>query len=191
MKALIRYQRLVDKLPVAVKSGLLVGILIIVYVFWHYSVWQGLRFSILAKSEEISTLKQSILDLEERFKAIKKNIELSTHEFSSETSKMQLVDSKQSIKMLHDLFKVSNKLVLLHLESKPVKDVKLPGSDIKIFEHGVEIVFMGDYFSTMHYLKSIEKLQWKIFLDKLEYQVLEYPSARVTLNLHTINDNSN
>ena len=40
----------------------------------------------------------------------------------------------------------------------------------------------------MHYLQAIEKLEWKIFWDKLEYKVIQYPKAEITLIIHTLSD---
>ncbi len=53
-------------------------------------------------------------------------------------------------------------------------------------ELGLTVEFAsGDYFATLRYLERLEKLQWW-FWDALDYQVIAYPSAKVTLKLHTI-----
>ena len=185
MNPIVKYQRLVDKLPIAAKSIILAAILGGIFVFWYYSFWQGVQTSISSFSGKISALEEEVSTLEKQLDTIESNIELSTDELSPTS---QLISAKQSIKMLHDLLTTSNNLVLLQLRDLPTKEVALPSSDIKIFEHGVEITFLGDYFSTLQYLQSIEKLKWKIFWDKLEYEVIAYPNARITLHLHTVND---
>ncbi|MBU0744858.1 MAG: hypothetical protein KKE11_05775 [Gammaproteobacteria bacterium] len=99
----------------------------------------------------------------------------------------KILSPQQTKMFLHDLLNNNNNLVLLQLHNTPPKEVVLPQTNTRVFEHGITIKFLGDYFSTMRYLQAAEKLPWRIFWDKLEYEVTEYPTAEVTIHLHTIN----
>ena len=55
-----------------------------------------------------------------------------------------------------------------------------------IYKHEITIVLLGDYFSTLNYLRSLESLGWRLFWDSLRYEVVSYPTAQVTIKLHTL-----
>lgn len=56
----------------------------------------------------------------------------------------------------------------------------------ELYTHSFRIEFLSDYFSTLHYLSSIEKLPWPIYWDTLEYKVLQYPKADVSITFHVL-----
>lgn len=57
-----------------------------------------------------------------------------------------------------------------------------------IYIHRMTLEFEGPFFTVLKYLKSLEALSWQFFWDDLDYRVLEYPNARVTLKLHTLSN---
>lgn len=46
--------------------------------------------------------------------------------------------------------------------------------------------FEGHYFDTLDYLAGLEKLPWCLAWDSLEYKVLNYPDAAVTIHMHLV-----
>lgn len=53
-----------------------------------------------------------------------------------------------------------------------------------IYQHELEVKFQADYFSTILYVSRLEKLPWHVYWDSLNYKVLTYPVAEVTLKFH-------
>jgi MSHA biogenesis protein MshJ len=56
----------------------------------------------------------------------------------------------------------------------------------QIFKHGMRVTFEGDFFATLRYLQALEDMPWRFYWDGLEYRVLQYPKARVTITVHTL-----
>ena len=56
----------------------------------------------------------------------------------------------------------------------------------EVFKHGMRVVFEGDYFKTLAYLQALEAMPWRLYWDNVEYQVTEYPKARVAITVHTL-----
>lgn len=186
---LIKYQRTIDKLPSAAKSAILAMILILIFIFWHYALWQNLHISMSINSDKIKTLNLTIPNLKIKLQDIENNVKLKQAQKSIDQNKAdKLLSPTKTSDFLYKLITTSDNLTLLQLKNVPPKTVVLPQSNMKIFEHGIMIKFQGDYFSTMNYLQAVEKLKWKIFWDKLEYKVTQYPVAEITLYVHTIND---
>jgi len=56
----------------------------------------------------------------------------------------------------------------------------------QVYEHGLTIEFQGDYFSTLKYLRFLEEITGSFFWDSITFRQLEWPSAHVTLEIHTL-----
>lgn len=55
-----------------------------------------------------------------------------------------------------------------------------------LFQHNLKIEFTGDYFSTYQYLRFLEDISASFFWDSLRFNQLEWPSASVVLEIHTL-----
>ncbi len=44
----------------------------------------------------------------------------------------------------------------------------------------------GGYMSTHRYLKALEDLPWRFFFESIDYEVINYPQARITLTVHSV-----
>jgi MSHA biogenesis protein MshJ len=56
----------------------------------------------------------------------------------------------------------------------------------EVYKHGMRIVFEGDYFKTLSYLRALEAMPWRLYWDNVEYHVTDYPKARVAITVHTL-----
>jgi MSHA biogenesis protein MshJ len=56
----------------------------------------------------------------------------------------------------------------------------------EVYKHGLEIVFQGDYNSTLSYLRKLEQLPWKFYWEEVAYEVLDYPKAQILVRIHTL-----
>ena len=190
---LTKYQKIIDKLPLAAKAMLLATILGISFIIWYYSFWQDLRLAMNNTYAKIEILESTIPKLEEQIKIIKSAPkDTAKNKAESPDTSGHILLPNQINKVLHDLLTTTGNLSLIQLDNSPPKEVMLPlppsPSNPKAFEHGVIIKFSGDYFSTMRYLQAIENLKWKISWDKLEYNVMQYPNAEITLYVHTVSN---
>ena len=57
-----------------------------------------------------------------------------------------------------------------------------------LYRHGMRVTFEGSYFEVRDYLRSIEGGDWRLFWERLDYQVGEAGPgrARITLELYTL-----
>ena len=189
---LTKYQRTIDQLPKTAKSLLLATILVMIFIIWYYGFWQDLKHSITTTSNQIAEINPLVKPLEIQLNALQKEINIKKEEFDKRSrllipsSTTTLISPHQMSNALHDILVANNKLVLLQLKNLAPKEIVSSQVNTKIFEHGIVIKFLGDYFSTMDYFQAIKNLKWKIFWDKLEYTVTKYPLAEITLYIHTI-----
>ncbi len=59
----------------------------------------------------------------------------------------------------------------------------------QVFSHGLVIEFQGDFFSTLKYLRFLEEVSGSFFWDSISFKQVVWPSALVTLEIHTLSSN--
>lgn len=106
--------------------------------------------------------------------------------------------------MLNDVLKNNLKLELISISNMPavpfigqtdkdkkeneVENKKLEVTDPKligIFMHSLELQLEGSYLEILNYLRALESLEWKIFWDQVNLEVMEYPKVKVQIKVHT------
>ncbi len=55
-----------------------------------------------------------------------------------------------------------------------------------LYRHSFILRLQGNYMDAIGYFESLGKLPWQFYWDDLKYEVDEYPSAIITLEVHTI-----
>ncbi|NOY71724.1 MAG: hypothetical protein GXP14_05010 [Gammaproteobacteria bacterium] len=136
--------------------------------------------------------KQRIDEIERILKQLRQQQNSLTGEF---------IAPQKMVSVLRDLLETQSSLVLTQLRSlgthplfpdntvaieKEIKNEVAPEKTYNIYKHGVQIIFEGDFFSTLHYLQALEDMPWRFYWDTVNYQVLEFPQARVTITIHTL-----
>ncbi|MGB5605488.1 MAG: hypothetical protein WBN51_03140 [Gammaproteobacteria bacterium] len=55
-----------------------------------------------------------------------------------------------------------------------------------IGRYTLQLQLEGTYMGTLRYLHALEALPWKFFWESVDFEIIEYPVARVTLELYTL-----
>jgi len=55
-----------------------------------------------------------------------------------------------------------------------------------IYKHGMRVEFEGNFNGTVAYLQALESMPWRFYWDNVEYEVLQFPLARVVITVHTL-----
>lgn len=59
------------------------------------------------------------------------------------------------------------------------------GPEIGLFRKGVAVGYRGTFRETLRFLDRIEALDWAVQVTQLDYSVVEFPRAEVSLTAHT------
>ncbi len=208
---LIKIEKRFNNFAIREKLLILMALVIAFYSAWHTLLYDY----VLATDEEVSKqaqqIKQQINLLEGQIDTIsevlgrdptfvlqqqarelrRKNKELSK-EIYENTKKM--VSPKDMNKVLSHLIQKSEGLTVVNIESlqtKPLfaaKSIEENGKprQLQVFNHGLRIEMLGDYFDTLQFLKELEKQNLNVMWDELDYEVKKYPKANITIVLHTL-----
>ncbi len=104
------------------------------------------------------------------------------------------ISANQMVFVLEEVLTDQTNLQLNSMESEEAEPVVKTLQDLiddgrsarNMYRHGVSMEFSGDYFSTLEYLQMMEQLSWDFFWDDFEYDVSEYPDAKVRIRIHTL-----
>lgn len=183
-------------------TGMLIP-LVLIYVF----LLEPALISLKAVPSQKMVLEQSIngqrqvLNLLKGQKAIDPNVaareelkrlrlELSAHNEDIRRAATNLVSPDQMLTMLKDVFDSGAAIALISARSLDVETMQLgdPESNTaaKIYIHPFEVVLEGSYQGLYDYLLKIEQLEGVFFWDTLDYTVGEYPTAKITIKVHTL-----
>lgn len=122
-----------------------------------------------------------------------------------QSSREHLVHPEKMADLLEQVLKKNGRLQLVSLQTLPAaplieKAAKPDGAgaqpvsttaepDGQIFKHGVQITVHGSYLDMLQYLAALEQLPTKMFWGMSRMNVVQYPTAELTLTLYTLSLN--
>ncbi|MDC1346993.1 hypothetical protein N8217_04450 [Glaciecola sp.] len=128
--------------------------------------------------------------LKERIERLSARIAQLDNNFQDQIN--ELIPAEQMPKVLETLFSKSFKLSLIEMRSIEPVDLFAKDEDkrdVSLYQHGMRLVFRGDYFDVQHFLQEIEKMPFQLYWHSLEYRVEAYPLALVEIELFTLSSN--
>ena len=155
---------------------------------------------ILSQNEELQQMMQLSeddpnLDLRNR----ESHLNAQTGDLKSKIAGLtdNLIPPKQMSKIMEQVLHQETGLVLKKVNSLESKRLTLEegteqtsGDKHILFKHGVEMHLEGDYFETIRYLKALEDLSWSLIWSNVEYEVIEFPNAKIRIKINTLSEHS-
>jgi MSHA biogenesis protein MshJ len=130
----------------------------------------------------------------ERIRALRQQIADGDAYLKSRRDK--LVPPEKMAQLLEQVLNKNGRLQLVALDTLPVSLLVEPsvdtaasqmvGSEKQIYKHGVKITVRGSYADLMQYLTVLEKLPTQMFWGVAKMDVVQYPTAELSLTLYTL-----
>ena len=152
---------------------------------------------VLRIEQEVRSLKNIELTADERraqdeLEQLERQLTEIEAQMGSEIA--ELIPPQAIISVLEEVLAADEQLKLVKLESqKPTRigqsqDGAAPGPGSGLYRHGLVIEIEGNFSSTLDYLRRLESSRWNLLWDRFEYQVQKFPTATVTIELHTLSE---
>jgi MSHA biogenesis protein MshJ len=105
----------------------------------------------------------------------------------------QFIEPRRLMAFFEDLLLARNPggIQVLRVESLPREAVDIgasegqSGPELGLYRKGVAVGFRADFEDTLGFLDRLEALEWAVQVTKVDYSVLEYPRAEISLVAHT------
>ncbi len=185
---------------------MLISLIFVITGLWYWLIWD-----VVDKKHNQYKAKISVLKVEQR--TLQDDVVLETARIAKDPN----VDiQKQKAKLQTDIDNLNKQLQIYSTQllssqglMTAIKDITLKASNLELtsvdilpdkeeenttdvgvplYRHGVRLEFQADFFTTLTFLEQMEILPWRLFWDKIEYKVIKYPKAQVTLELHTLSE---
>ncbi|CUS47470.1 MAG: MSH system assembly platform protein MshJ [Idiomarinaceae bacterium HL-53] len=102
-------------------------------------------------------------------------------------SRANFVQPQALLSWIQALLSESENLVLTHFDAKEAQPVFVTeNTNARVLQHLIEVSLEGDFFGIHDYLQALTSLPIEFYWQALDYEVLQYPQARVTLELYTL-----
>lgn len=156
---------------------------------------QQLEQQIVRQRAEQQTIKAILASGVNREKqAHRDNLKVALGELDKqiESSVLALIPPKLMPEVLESVLTQSERVKLIRLENLPVEPVleqaAVDGVAMKqgLYRHRFSLLLSGDYPSVISYLEKLASLPWHFHWDSLFYEVKQYPSATIKLDVHTV-----
>jgi len=189
--------------------GGFVFLYLIYFIFFHRSV-SAQKADLLQKITALQIQQVTIQQQIDRIKEVSKTptfLQMFAEQkrLTLELNRMQkeLDNLKPNLFSAADLPKVTDKIlnqernnaVLISLQELPVEpwppQDKLDKTNLlntisEGYQHILQLELQNDYFNTIDYLKSLEKISRYVYWDSMDYKVLQYPRADVVIKFHVL-----
>ena len=107
-------------------------------------------------------------------------------------SASHFIGAEQMVTLLRNILQSSKGVQLKSLLTSAPKAVRLQGQQpddpAMLFQHTTTLVVAGGYTDLFRALQRMEQLPWLLNWSALNYQVVEYPQAELTLTLITVSE---
>jgi len=157
-----------------------------------------------SKKEIVKTPEQELAELETRLAEVTLRLDRRTN---------SMVEPKQMVDLLREVFKHQTRVKLLDVESllpEPIvtaigqtdadvsKVEKSQKQSLKgkpepqqikepdFYKHSVRLTFEGGYRDIARYLAKVENLRWQLYWGELSLTVKEFPTTRATVEVYTL-----
>lgn len=112
-----------------------------------------------------------------------------------------LIDPAKMASILEDVLTRETDLKLIRVEAllpRPLDEPEQPGKKVVkrsqyklpgVYQHAMQIEFQGTYLSTLNYMRELEKLSQQFYWGSVDFEIEDYPNARVTITVNTLSLN--
>ena len=104
-----------------------------------------------------------------------------------------LVSPREMTRLVHAMLRDNGALQLVRAENLAPEAISLgatdqaaAGSAPSLYRHGLRITVKGRYPDLARYLRSLEKLSWRVMWGEVQLESEHYPVSRITLTLYTL-----
>lgn len=185
---------------------LFVGLFLIVYLLaWFviaplHTEMANNRKANVKTAQQLATQEQQIAMLTEALKrdyTAELRQQITTKKLQLESLSEQLhafrsafIPPREMAQLLQKLLNEHSTLAVTEFKLKNAKPIHIGQEEgqakVAFYQHDLNFAIEGNFFDLLAYVKQINALEERVFIHDFDYQVLEYPKARLSLTIATI-----
>lgn len=199
----------INNLTLRERGILFLAVTLVLYLLWNALLSTPLENKQRALLGQIKNLRSEITALDEQAVAIVERHNLDPNaaerqqieqlQRSIDATRQQLKDAisgliepQQMAKALETVLAQQKSLKFVRIENLGAEPLlqELTGeetsSEAGIYKHTMRLEMEGSFEDTLTYLRALEELSWQFRWDEVDLTMLDYPTARVVVTVHTL-----
>jgi len=191
---------------------MLITALVLLAALAEFAIFQGMRADLERMATRSGELRTNIADSREQIQALTDKLSQDPNaavearidelrerirrvEGRLQARRQELVGPAEMVAVLRDLVKQQEGVDLVSMESQPPKVIEELGDKAdedggelpaRVYRHGLRMELQGGFGDALAYLRAVEGFEWRLFWDRMDIEVTEYPEMRIRLRLHTV-----
>jgi len=201
----------IDALSLRERGILFLVVVLILYLLWNAVLMTPLETRQKAILGQINTLRNETARLDQDAVAILQRhnqdpnaadrATLKQLQQASDRLEQQLKEAisgliapQQMAKVLEQVLAKQKGLSFVRIENlgaeplldHPQGEAASPPPGAGIYKHSMRLEIKGNFADTLAYLRTLESLSWHFRWDEVELTMLDYPTARIVVTVHTL-----
>lgn len=103
----------------------------------------------------------------------------------------KIIDTPEEMKNFLQAISKTGTMLNLNQAQKLTAAPMMANNTANLFNQKIAIELDGSYFETIKYLEYLEKLPWYLSFDSLDYQVEQYPNAKIKIIINALGTGAN
>lgn len=201
----------IDALSLRERGILFLVVVLVLYLLWNAMLMAPLEARQKTLLSQITNLRNETTSLDQQAVAIierhnqdpnaAERNQLAQLQRASAALEQQLkeaisglIEPQQMAKVLEEVLVRQKGLTFVRIEnlgaepllSKPQDEAQAAPAEAGIYKHSMRLEMQGNFANTLAYLRTLEALPWHFRWDAVELTMLDYPTARVVVTVHTL-----
>ena len=171
---------------------------LLIYAIFYFAILRGTEKKHRLLLEEINTTEQQQIQTKLQIDVLKKIGESPLYKTWQQQNKLlQTMQTKYSRlihtpsqdewqNILRSILEINPAITIAQIKNFPESEYKSTNGNslaAKLYQQRLLIVFYGNYFDTLDFLTGLEKALPTLHWTSLSYQVVQYPIAKIELEL--------
>ena len=200
-----RFQKSFNQLELRERKLVFITITVLLLAIFIFLIWQPMIVKWQASANSsgqliqqadlaqaaIASLKENAVrnvnkPYKEKITALHARLKKQQHKIDTITS--ALISPKNMPEVFSKLLN-RNDLTLESVSNQDAEAVNISTNaqeDSLLFKHGLLLEMKGQFLSGLNYIKQMEKQDWQLYWDELNYVTKKYPQGVLTLKVHTL-----
>lgn len=179
-----------------------VGLLLIGWLFGHFWL-QPVQRRIQGDQQRLASVQRDIdiahlevegrqqrllrdpdSDVRDQLKAVESQLQRFDSRLKAQT--VDLIAAEEMPNALHALLAQGKRLTMVDMKSMAPVALLPEQQGVNLYRHEIRMQLVGGYFDVYQYLRGLEQLPRHFYWHQFDYQVDEWPHAKVSLSVYTL-----
>lgn len=188
---------------------LIVGLVLIIFMGFNFII-EPKWLATDAQKQEIKTMSKQLAELNQNIQTLQQALEVDVNapvkqQIEQLNRKLSVLDKQliqlngnfiSAVQMTEALAQILSQTQGIKINAfrnipsvsveQAMSDTQVNKSEALLYQHGIQLEIDGDYNRIHQFLSQVESLPWGFYWQNFEYEVQQYPDARLSVEMMSL-----